>query len=236
MIPILTNKTTGPLPSLEEGFIVLIHKEADWTSFDVVKKLRSYLRVKKAGHGGTLDPFATGLLIIGVGKGTRHLQRFSGLHKTYRAVIRFGEETDTYDCTGKIIDRKDVSALDVRYIEEAVATMQGEILQVPPMYSAKKVNGVRLYKLARKNVEVRREPVKVRIYKSEIVSWNTPLLTVDLTVSKGTYVRSYAHDLGQRLGVGAHLQELTRTAIGEYPLESAFRVNEFIQFWGQAAG
>ena len=234
MIPILSKDNTALLPDKEEGFIVLIHKEADWTSFDAVKKIRSFLRVKKAGHAGTLDPFATGLLIIGVARGTKRLQEFSGLDKSYRAVIHFGVETDSYDRTGEVVARKDTTGLEYRQIEEAISSLRGEISQLPPMYSAKKVNGVRLYKLARKKKEVERQPVTVRIYKSKIVSWQAPLLTLDLTVSKGTYIRSYAHDLGQKLGIGAHLQELTRTAIGPYKLEAAFTIDEFIKFWDQA--
>ena len=234
MIPVLSKVNTALLPDKEEGFVVLIHKEADWTSFDVVKKIRSFLRVKKVGHAGTLDPFATGLLMIGVGKGTKRLQEFSGLDKSYRAVIYFGIETDSYDRTGEIVGRTDTSTLSGQEVEKAVAGLRGEILQRPPMFSAKKINGVRLYKLARKKKEVPREPVAVHIYKSDIISWKRPLLTLDLTVSKGTYIRSYAHDLGQRLGTGAHLQELTRTAIGPYQQEEAFTINEFIKFWDQA--
>ncbi len=235
MIPILSKDVSAPLPSKEEGFIVLIHKETDWTSFDVVKKIRSFLRVKKAGHAGTLDPFATGLLIIGVGKGTRRLQEFSRLDKTYRAVIRFGVETDSYDRTGKVLKQTDISTLDIRRIEQAVNSMKGQIMQLPPMYSAKKVNGVRLYKLARKDMKVEREAVPVRIYKCEIISWEAPLLEVELTVSKGTYIRSYAHDLGKLLEVGAHLQDLTRTAIGKLHLGSAYTIDEFVKIWNQAA-
>ncbi|HID38513.1 MAG TPA: tRNA pseudouridine(55) synthase TruB [Calditrichaeota bacterium] len=235
MIPILTKDYSTPLPQREEGFIVLIHKETDWTSFDVVKKIRSFLRVKKAGHAGTLDPFATGLLIIGIGKGTKQLQKFSGLDKSYRAVIRFGIETDTYDRTGQIIGRKDISGLAYRQLKEAVDSIKGQISQIPPMFSAKKVNGVPLYRLARKKKEVVRKPVAVRIHKNEIISWEPPLLTVDLIVSKGTYIRSYAHDLGKLLGIGAHLQDLTRTAIDKFNLKSAFTIDEFIKFWNQTA-
>ncbi len=210
------------------GCVVLIHKPGDWTSFDVVKKIRSALRIKKVGHGGTLDPFATGLMLIGIGKGTKELGRLSGLSKVYRAEIRFGAETDTYDRTGTIVKETDCTRLNLEAIKQAVAEMSGEIQQVPPMYSAKRVNGVRLYKLARKNVEVEREAQAVQIFDAHIEMWENPLLQIILHVSKGTYIRSYAHDLGQKVGCGAYLNQLQRTAIEDYRLEDSFTIEEFI--------
>ena len=224
---------TKPQPKSELGdaFALLINKEEAWTSFDVVNKLRYFLKIKKVGHAGTLDPFASGLLIIGVGKGTKALEEFSGLTKCYHAVIRFGVETDTLDRTGKIIAERSVADLTSEKIEEAVGKLKGEVEQIPPMYSAKKVNGKRLYKLARKNQEVERKPIKVIINRADIIEWNKPVLKMDMEVSKGTYIRSYADDLGKMLGCGAHLEDLTRTAIGPYKLEDSFTVSEFINYW-----
>ncbi len=234
MIKILKKNSAAKKSILQNGFVVLLNKDKDWTSFDVVNKIRGSLKFKKVGHAGTLDPFATGLLIIGIEKGTKALGDFSALDKQYRAVIKFGVETDTYDRTGTICAQKDTEKLIRSDVEKALADFNGRIDQIPPMYSAKRVDGVRLYKLARKNIEVSREAQQVFIYDTEILSWENPFLTVLLSVSKGTYIRSYAHDLGKRLNVGAHLAELQRTAIGDYRLEDSFTVNEFISHWNES--
>lgn len=231
MIPILQKTKPQQKSELGDAFALLINKEETWTSFDVVNKLRYFLKIKKVGHAGTLDPFATGLLIIGVGKGTKALQEFSSLPKCYQSVIRFGIETDTLDKTGKIVAERTVTDLTLEKIEKAVQNLKGDIEQTPPMYSAKKVDGKRLYKLARKNQEVQRKAVKVTIHLAEIVDWNPPVLKMDMLVSKGTYIRSYADDLGKNLGCGAHLEELKRTAIGQYKLEDSFTISEFMNYW-----
>lgn len=210
---------------------MLINKAPDWTSFDVVKKIRNIVRVKKVGHSGTLDPFASGLLLVGVGRGTKELTRLSALSKTYRAVIRFGRQSDTYDRTGKISAEKDISALTEQAIAGAVHSMSGKIMQIPPMYSARRKNGVRLYKLARKNIEVERRPVEVSIERADILKWQAPFLEMLLQVSKGTYIRSYAFDLGTLLGVGALLQELERVSIDNFHLNDSFSLEEFEKFW-----
>jgi tRNA pseudouridine55 synthase len=231
MIPILQKTNPIRKNELGEAFAVLINKEASWTSFDVVNKLRYFLKIKKVGHAGTLDPFATGLLIIGVGKGTKALKEFSDLSKSYLAVICFGTETDTLDRTGNVVKETDVETLKLDKIEEAMDGLKGEIEQLPPMYSAKKVNGQRLYKLARKDKVVERKPAKVTIYKSDVLRWDRPLLEVDMQVSKGTYIRSYADDLGRHTGYGAHLSALERTAIGPYTLDDSFTISEFMEYW-----
>ena len=228
MIPVLTNKTVLSPLDCTAGCVAFIDKPEDWTSFDVVKKIRSALRIKKVGHGGTLDPFATGLMLIGLGKGTKELGRLSGLSKVYRAEIRFCAETDTYDRTGTIINETDCTKLDLDAIKQGMAEMLGELQQIPPMYSAKRVNGVRLYKLARKQVEVKREAQSVQVFKADIESWDNPVLQITLHVSKGTYIRSYAHDLGKLLGVGAYLNQLQRTTIECYRLEDSFTIEDFI--------
>lgn len=231
MLPVLTNKTDLSNIDLSEGFIVLINKPQDWTSFDVVKKLRGFLKVRKAGHGGTLDPFATGLMTIGIAKGTKTLSELSGLDKSYRALIHFGSATNTYDCTGTITEQADTEHLDLRKIKDGIEALSGEILQLPPMFSAKKVNGVRLYKLARKNKEVERKPQKVKVHQADILNWKNPDLEMMFTVSKGTYIRSIAHDLGKFCGLPAHLAQLERTAIGPYRIEDSFKLDAFFSYY-----
>ena len=233
MTAILEKNKPADFSTTSSGFVVLIDKEESWTSFDVVKKIRNITRVKKVGHAGTLDPFATGLMLVGLGKATKELSRLSALSKSYRALIRFGVETDSYDRTGKVVAERDCGGLSLEKIEQRVHAMRGEIEQTPPMYSAKKKNGVRLYKLARKNIEVERQPVTVTIHRVQILKWQAPFLEIDLDVSKGTYVRSYAYDLGRALGVGAVLHELRRTAIDQFRVEDSFKMVEFEAFWKQ---
>lgn len=230
MLTVLQNNSTE-LPEEIQGLIVLINKPSGWTSFDVVKKIRNTVRVKKAGHSGTLDPFAEGLMLIGIGKGTKQLTALSALSKSYRAVIQFGVETDSYDRTGTITAENDTSGLSLDAVEKVLQTMSGEIEQTPPMFSAKKKDGIRLYKLARKNIEVERKAVRITIHDVKILDWQPPLLEILLDVSKGTYIRSYAHDLGRKLGVGASLKELERLTIDRYNLEDSFTIQEFIEFW-----
>lgn len=231
MIPLLKKNSAVQKENIEDGFVVLINKEEDWTSFDVVKKIRSFLRIKKVGHAGTLDPFATGLMLVGVGKGTKEMTELTGLSKHYRALIRLGVKTDSFDKTGKILKENDISHLEFDGIKAAIKELTGDLMQTPPMFSAKKVNGIRLYKLARKGIEIERKAVKVSVYEADIISWNSPLLDMRLHVSKGVYIRSYADDLGGALGVGAYLEALERTAIGQYRIEDSFKINEFINYW-----
>jgi len=231
MLMVLQKNNCTELPEEIQGLVVLINKPADWTSFDVVKKIRNIVRGKKTGHSGTLDPFAEGLMLIGIGRGTKQLADLSALSKSYRAVVQFGVETDSYDCTGNITAENDPGGLDQQAIENALQSMRGEIEQVPPMFSAKKQNGVRLYKLARKNIEIERKAVKVTIHDVKIINWQPPDLELLLDVSKGTYIRSYAHDLGQKLGPGASLKELERLTIDKYKLEDSFAIREFEAFW-----
>jgi len=231
MIPVLNKNSGFEASELENGFLILINKNVGWTSFDVVKKIRNVLGFKKVGHAGTLDPFATGLLILGVGRGAKELGSLSGLSKKYEAVIHLGVETDSYDVTGEIQFQKKIESLSESKLKENVNSLTGDLLQVPPMFSAKQVNGKRLYKLARKKIEIERDPVPVTIHSADIVSWNNPFLNISLHVSKGTYIRAYAHDLGEILGTGGHLQKLERTQIGGYSLEDSFKIEEFIETW-----
>lgn len=231
MILILKKNEPWPEPFPQEGFVVLINKPEGWTSFDVVNKIRRNLKIKKVGHAGTLDPFATGLLIIGVGKGTKQMQQYSGLDKRYRAHIHLGVKTDTYDLTGTIVERRSIDSVNETEIRQVIASMVGRQMQMPPMYSAKKVNGVPLYKLARKGRVVERKPTQVTIYEANILRFEPPLVMVDLLVSKGTYIRSFAHDVGKRLGVGAHLNALQRTQVGHFYLNESFEINTFVDLW-----
>jgi len=218
-----------------DGFVALIDKDKDWTSFDVVKKIRSTVRIKKVGHAGTLDPFATGLMIIGVGKATKALTDLTALRKKYQVTIRFGVETDTYDRTGNIISEQSTTVLDYDKIEKALDSFPKMFEQIPPMYSAKKVNGKRLYKLARKGIEVERKPVPVNLYQTEMVLWDNPYLTLILDVSKGFYIRSYAYELGRILETGATTEELRRLEIGDYLVDNSFNIDEFVKTWKDLA-
>ena len=225
---------------------LIIDKPADWTSHDVVARARHLLRERRVGHTGTLDPFATGMLVLLVGRATRLAQFLSGLEKEYEAVIQLGYATDTGDVTGKPLVNlgvvkadaplKSVANLDESEIEAALASLRGEIDQVPPMYSAKKQQGRKLYELARRGEEVERQPVRVTIQKFETNSAKGGLLkdnldgTYDLDVlvacSSGTYVRTLAEDFGKRLGIGAHVAELRRTRVGSFQIVQAITLEQ----------
>ncbi|HKP36225.1 MAG TPA: tRNA pseudouridine(55) synthase TruB [Pyrinomonadaceae bacterium] len=225
---------------------LVIDKPADWTSHDVVARVRSIIGERRVGHTGTLDPFATGVLVVLVGRATRLAQFLTDAEKEYQAVIRFGYATDTGDLTGAQLPSEfhattqSPQSFHKEEIETAIASLRGEISQMPPMYSAKKVGGRRLYKLARSGENIEREPVTVNILEFEALSSADPTLeedgTVDLPVrvvcSAGTYIRTLAEDLGKRLGVGAHLTELRRTRAGTYKIEQAItleRLGELVK-------
>jgi tRNA pseudouridine55 synthase len=216
--------------------IVIIDKPEGWTSHDVVARVRRVLREKRVGHTGTLDPFATGVLVLLVGRATRLAQFLSGAEKEYEATIRLGYSTDTGDLTGgrrpSPEGRADCAGLGREQLEAALAPLRGEIEQVPPMYSAKKVGGKKLYELARQGREVAREPARVRVAEFEIVADGGGSLllpggdgTCDLRArvvcSAGTYVRALAESVGENLGTGAHLAALRRTRAGEFGLGGA---------------
>jgi tRNA pseudouridine55 synthase len=218
--------------------VLLIDKPAGMTSHDVVARVRKIIGERRVGHTGTLDPFATGLLVILVGRATRLAQFLNGAEKEYEAVIRFGHATDTGDVTGSRIERDEPhaqarSAQSLRQdeIQAAMTSLTGEIEQVPPMYSAKKIQGKKLYEFAREGQEVERQPVRVTIGEFEM-SWPDDELrranddgSVDLCVrvvcSAGTYIRTLAEDLGQKLGIGSHLAELRRTRAGKFEIDGA---------------
>lgn len=208
-----------------------IYKPIGWTSFDVVKKLRGITRDKKVGHGGTLDPFAEGVLVIGTNADTKVLTEISGTIKSYRATLTLGEETDTLDIDGKIINTCPVSILDEKKVKSVLNDFLGESEQVPPMYSAKKVNGVRLYKMARKNQFVERKPSPINIYDIKLNHIEENKIDFSVTCSKGTYIRVLGLEVAKKLGTVGHLTRLTRTAVGEYRIHDSVRLTEFEEKW-----
>lgn len=202
------------------GFIV-VDKPAGMTSHDVVHVVRRITGEKKAGHTGTLDPFATGVLPVALGEGTKAIQFLDESRKEYRAILKLGETTDTQDLTGAVTCRAEWRALSPEDIERAVAGYRGRISQVPPMFSALKHQGVPLYKLARRGAEVIREPREIEIFSLVIDHLNLPEVAFTVSCSRGTYVRTLAHDIGAKLGCGAHLVRLQRTVSGPFNLSMA---------------
>ncbi|WP_439882442.1 tRNA pseudouridine(55) synthase TruB [Pontibacter sp. MBLB2868] len=208
------------------GEILLIDKPLDWTSFDVVKKVRNTIRVKKVGHAGTLDPLATGLLILCTGKFTKRIDEIQGQEKEYTGSIRLGEITPSYDRETEVTETCDISHLSEEEVKAAAQTFVGTIEQVPPIYSAVMVDGKRAYDLARKGKSAELKPRTITIKAFDITSIEGPEIHFKVICTKGTYIRSLAHDLGQKLGCGAHLSSLVRTRIGEYKLEDALTIED----------
>ena len=212
-----------------EGKVLLLDKPIHWTSFDVVKKLRSLLRIKKIGHAGTLDPLASGLLIICTGKYTKKINEFMAQEKEYTGAITIGAVTPTYDLESLPEQQKDYSTISESLIHEAAKKFVGEIEQLPPVYSALKKAGTPLYELARRGAEIELKPRKINIQLFEITSIELPVIYFKVVCSTGTYIRSLAHDLGQELCCGAYLSGLRRTAIGDTRADDAISVTEFIE-------
>lgn len=207
--------------------VAVVDKPAGWTSHDVVAKARGLLATRKVGHSGTLDPDATGVLVLGVGRATRLLAYLSGLDKTYTGEVVLGTATSTLDAAGEVTGTWDMAGIGLDEVWRAAAGLTGDVLQVPPMVSAKKVAGRRLHALAREGVEVEREAVRVRVERFEVGEPVEPgVLPIAVTCSSGTYVRSLAADLGAALGGGAHLRHLRRTAVGPYTLDEAVPLDE----------
>jgi tRNA pseudouridine55 synthase len=198
-----------------------IDKPSDCTSHDVVAHLRRLLRVSRAGHAGTLDPQATGVLLIGLGQGTKLVQFLHECRKTYHATLKLGVRTDTYDAAGRVLEVRPVPALSGQQVEAALACFRGPIEQTPPMYSAVKRQGRRLYELARQGRDVARQPRRVQIFRLVLLDLTTDSMRLEVECSSGTYIRALAGDIGGYLGCGAHLTALVRTAIGPFCLEDA---------------
>lgn len=206
--------------------IININKPAGWTSFDVVKKIRGIINEKKVGHAGTLDPFATGVLILGTGPDTKKLSDIAVSNKTYIAVLKLGIETDTHDCDGNIISKDKIPALSQKLVEDVLLTFKGLSKQTPPMYSAKKVNGVRLYKLARQNKTIHRDPVEINIPQIKLIKFKSSIITFQVECSKGTYVRVLGVDIAKKLGTIGHLTSLRRTSVGSYIIDDSKLIEE----------
>ncbi len=206
--------------------VISINKPKGITSQDAVSKVKRILKVKKAGHTGTLDPMATGLLIVCVNRATRLASYFSNLDKEYLAVMKLGETTDTLDAEGTITSVSDPSDIDKASISKVLKSFEGTIQQLPPMYSALKHKGKPLYKLAREGVEIERELREVNIKYIELLDIKLPFVTFRTLCSKGTYIRTLCDDIGRELGVGAHLNELERTEIGQYKIDKSLSLDE----------
>lgn len=207
--------------------ILNLCKPLGCTSFDMVKRIRRLSGEKKVGHGGTLDPLASGVLPICLGRATRVSEFLADSSKSYRAVMKFGEATDTYDAEGTITEEKDASHLTLEKVEESLGPFRGIILQEPPMYSALKHEGKRLYELAREGITIERPKRETAVHKLQILTWEPPYTTIYVDCGRGTYVRSLAHDIGQALGVGAHLTELVRLRSGPFDISESVTPEEF---------
>jgi tRNA pseudouridine55 synthase len=201
--------------------ILLVDKERGPTSHDMVDRIRKRFGFRKVGHGGTLDPQATGLLVILVGRGTKYSSRFVASDKTYEGTLRLGVSTDTQDSEGKVVAEAGCSGVTRAQLEEAMATFRGDLFQVPPMASAVKVDGVPLYKRARRGETVEREPKLIHVYEFRLVDVDLPRATFFLACTKGTYVRTLCSDVGDALGCGAYLEALRRTRCGDLDVEDA---------------
>ncbi len=208
---------------------LLIDKPAGPTSHDVVDAIRRQFGLKKVGHCGTLDPNATGLLIIVLGRGTKLSEKLMSDDKVYEGTIKFGESTDSYDADGVLVASLPVPLMTLEQLNEAAAEFLGDQMQTPPMVSAVKKGGVPLYKLARKGVEVEREPRLVHIYNFRFTGYEEPLGRFRLACTKGTYVRSVAHELGQKLGCGAHLANLRRVTSGKFDVAQSIEFEEVMK-------
>lgn len=215
------------------GQTMLFDKPKSWTSFDVVKKVRNTLKIKKVGHAGTLDPLATGLLILCTGKHTKTIPLIQSMEKEYLVTFKLGFTTASYDAETPEVYGGDPGNLTLSELKAAMATFEGTIEQVPPVYSAVKVEGKRAYEAARKGQPIALKTREVHIYAFEWIAGDPepPVYQAKVICSKGTYIRSLIHDLGQKLGVGAYVTDLRRTRIGDYAVENAWKIEEFVELW-----
>ena len=207
-----------------------IYKPKDLSSFSIVKKVKNITK-EKVGHSGTLDPFADGVLVLGVGKSTKKLSNIIQFDKTYEGIIKLGEKTDSMDLTGNIVEEKDVCEISEQSLIDCEHKFVGELLQRTPMYSARKINGVRLYKLARKNIEIKTNPKLITINSLKIDSLDENTLKITVDCSSGTYIRVLAEDIAEYLGTVGHLISLTRLSVGEYRLDESVTIEKFEDKW-----
>lgn len=218
----------------EEGSVILIDKEPHWTSFDVVRKIRNNLKIKKVGHAGTLDPLATGLLIICTGKFTKKINEYMAAQKEYTGKITLGAVTPTYDLESEPQDFKSIDGITEESILNYAQNYRGEQWQKPPVFSAIKKAGTRLYELARRGEDVELEPRKIFIHNFKITNINLPEIDFVINCSTGTYIRSIAHDMGVALKTGAYLSNLRRTAIGDFNIDNADKIDEWLSGLSQS--
>ena len=211
--------------------ILNIYKPSTWTSFDVVKKIKIITKEKKVGHGGTLDPFAEGVLMIGTNADTKELSKISKCNKTYIATIKLGIHTDSFDRDGKIIKTNEVPILNKAILKSVLQSFLGPYKHLPPMYSAKKKNGVRLYNYARKNIIVERDPIKTQIEEINFISFDKDKIKFSVKCSSGTYIRSLAVDISKKLKTIGHLVELIRTDVGEFSVNDSLTLKKFEEKW-----
>lgn len=207
-----------------------IYKPKDYSSFSIVKKIK-YITKEKVGHSGTLDPFADGVLVLGVGKSTKKLSDIIQYDKTYEGVVKLGIQTDSMDLTGKVVAEKSIPDISSKMLNKCAQSFIGELLQRTPMFSARKIDGVRLYKLARKNISIKTNPKLVTIKNLKIELIDQSSLRIIVECSSGTYIRVLAEDIAQYLGTVGHLTSLTRLSVGEYSLSESLTVENFEEKW-----
>ena len=217
-------RRSGRVPGVDG--VLNINKPDGMTSMDVVRHIKRASRQKRVGHGGTLDPFATGVIPVCLGQATRMMEYLIDGTRVYRAVVELGVETDTYDIEGEVTARKDASGVTIGDVEAALEGFKGDVKQVPPMYSALKKNGKRLYELARAGIEVEREARDVEVHDIVVRNWSSPSFEIDVHCGRGFYMRSLAYDLGQILGCGGHLKSLERLRAGTFSIEDAVDLSE----------
>jgi tRNA pseudouridine55 synthase len=220
-------ENTPATSEFEEGKVLLIDKPLRWTSFDVVRKIRNLIKIKKVGHAGTLDPLATGLLIVCTGKYTKRINQYMSQEKEYTGTITLGATTPTYDLESEPQDFLPVEHISIHQLEQAAKLLTGPILQTPPIHSAIKKEGKRVYELARQGIDVKLDPRPVTIFEFEIVRAELPEVSFKVVCSTGTYIRSLADDFGKNLGCGGYLSSLRRTRIGPFSVNDAFGMQEF---------
>lgn len=214
----------------QAGAILNFNKPTGKSSFWIVKQVRNLIGAK-VGHAGTLDPFAEGVLLLCTGKATKQVSKFMDMPKEYVGEIELGTVTNTDDCTGEIVKEQEIPDLDIKIIRETLHDFVGDIYQTPPMFSAKKVQGKRLYKIARTGKVIERKPSFVHLEDIQILSFEIPIIKIKVICSKGTYIRALARDVGEKLGCGGHLKSLIRTKIGKYKIEDSLSLEQFRQIY-----
>ncbi len=218
-----------------EGEVLLFDKDLDWTSFDLVQRVRNTLcrqlgiKKLKVGHAGTLDPLATGLMILCTGKATKKIETFQQKEKVYVATLKLGATTPSFDMETEEDTWNDISKITEKYFKETIKNFEGELEQVPPVFSAVKVKGKRAFEYARKGEDLKLQPKKIVIKEIECISFSSPFVTLQVICSKGTYIRALARDIGKELGCGAYLTALRRTQIGDFKVESAMKIDFFME-------